>query len=258
MKILRRKKEEKRINFCDLHSHYLYGIDDGSKSIEESISLIKKAYEEGTTSIILTPHYIRNSKYNANNEVKLERFNKLKEELKKQNINVNLYLGNEVFISSQILRLIEENEIYTLNNSRYVLIEFGLSQILYEAKDIIFDLVRKGYIPVLAHPERYKIFQKDPERITNYIKLGVLLQCNYQSLFGNYGTKARKTAKYFLKKRYITFLGSDTHHDNKLNLDKLENKLLKIIKDQDYVDEIMNKNFNKVIKDIELGAKTWH
>ena len=147
MKILRRKKEEKRINFCDLHSHYLYGIDDGSKSIEESISLIKKAYEEGTTSIILTPHYIRKSKYNANNEVKLERFNKLKEELKKQNINVNLYLGNEVFISSQILRLIEENEIYTLNNSRYVLIEFGLSQILYEAKDIIYELVRKGYIP---------------------------------------------------------------------------------------------------------------
>ena len=143
----------------DMHSHLLYGIDDGSKDISESITLLKEAEKQGITELMITPHYIEDSKYNCNNKEKIKRFNELKEEVEKEKINIKLYLGNEVLINENILKLIKNKEITTLNNSKYILIEFPLGKMLYNTKDLIYNLIVKGYVPILAHPERYRIFQ---------------------------------------------------------------------------------------------------
>ena len=107
----------------DIHSHIIFDVDDGSSSIEESIKLIKELKNAGFDNIIMTPHYIEGSEYSSENEEKLTKLALLKEEVKKQNIDINLYLGNEIFINDHIIEGIKEDKIYTLNNSKYLLFE---------------------------------------------------------------------------------------------------------------------------------------
>ena len=237
----------------DLHTHLLFGIDDGSKSLDESIKLLKEMEKSGVTECLLTPHYIENSKYNCDNNKKEELFDELRKAAKTEDINIKLYLGNEVYMTSEFIRLLNEEKIKTLNGSHYLLFEFPMRQIYHNTSEVINELVRNDYVPVLAHPERYEMVQKHPELIEEYLRCGMLLQGNYTSLFGKYGRKAEKTLKYFLKQKWISFLGSDTHHDVSFSEEKLRKKLLKITKDADYVEDLLVNNFDKVINNQKIG-----
>lgn len=238
----------------DIHSHLIYGVDDGSKSLEESIELLKKMEKAGTTDLMLTPHYVENSKYVCNNKAKKEIFNKLKERAKRENININLYLGNEVFFTDKFLKLIKNGEIRTLNNSKYLLFEFPMNHLYTNTAEIISSIISKGCVPVLAHPERYMKFIKHPDLAEEYLRMGVLLQGNFTSLFRKYGSKPKKLLTYYLKNHWITFLGSDTHNEVKRYSEKkLRRKLLRITKDKDYVDDLLYNNFDKVINNEEIG-----
>ena len=152
----------------DLHTHILFGVDDACKDINESISLLKEAEKQGITELVITPHYIKSTKYTCNNEEKKKRFIELQETAKKENINIKLYLGNEVYITEDFIKLLKKGEIQTINDSKYLLLEFPMGNMLFNTKDIIYELVVSGYVPVLAHPERYRIFQKHPDHIEEY------------------------------------------------------------------------------------------
>lgn len=238
----------------DIHCHILMGIDDGSISLENSLEILKKAQEEGVTDIMLTPHYIKNSKYNADNQTKIQLMNILQEAMKKENMNINLYIGNETYIDENIIQLIKERKVATLNNSRYILIELPVANQRHDLKEIFFELIRNNYIPIIAHPERYLYFQKDISKLDEYIEMGVLLQGDYQSLFGHYGKKAEKTLKKLLKNQMIQFLGSDTHRSKDgYNMKILKKKLLKIIKNEETIETLLYKNFDKVINNEEIS-----
>ena len=239
----------------DLHSHLLPGIDDGSSSLEESIQILKQAQNQGVTDLILTPHYIEGSKYNCNNKNKKELFKQLVDETNAQNININLYLGNEVYLSDNFIDLIKSKEIMTLNNSKYLLLEFPMGNMFQNTKDILYELIVMGCVPILAHPERYRIFQRHPDHIEEYLRMGVLLQGNYKSLYGKYGSEAKKTLKYFLKNGWITFLGSDTHHDGDFEIKKLKRKLYSIVGDEEIVNDLLENNFDKVVNNLDLGIR---
>lgn len=236
----------------DLHSHLLYGIDDGSKSLEESISLLKKMQEQNITDLMCTPHYIEDSQYVCNNKDKNKILRELKKSMKKENININIYLGNELFITPNVTDLIKKREVKTLKGSRYVLFEFPMNNVYLNTKEIILKMTKHRYIPILAHPERYPIFQKHPEKVEEYLKMGVLLQGNMTSLFGKYGWIAQKTIEKYIKKGWISFLGSDTHHDFNVNYKKLEKKLHRLNKDNEYINKILYANFDKVINDEDI------
>lgn len=234
----------------DIHSHILYGIDDGSKTIEQSINILKKCEQEGISKMILTPHYIENTDYNKNNQEKNELFNILKEEAKKQNINIELYLGNEVYASDNIEELIQKKEIATLNNSRYMLIEFPLLNENLNDINIIYNLKLSNITPIIAHPERYEYITID--KIIEYIKMGALIQINEGSLLNYYGKKAKKIAKQLLKNRLVHFIGSDIHRiddvNNQLNIKK---KMIKYSNLNYYL--WIKENANKVINNEEIG-----
>ena len=231
----------------DLHSHLLYGIDDGSNSIDESIRLLKDLEKAGVTDLMLTPHYVENSQYSCNNEEKKKLYEELKLRAKQENISVNLYLGNEVFFTSHFIDFIKAKKIRTLNNGIYLLFEFPMSNVYSNSLEILQQLTMNGCIPIMAHPERYFVFQKHPEYLEEFLRAGIHLQGNCTSLFGKYGRAADKTLQYLLKKHWITFLGSDTHHEVKFNEQKLEKKLLSITKDEAYVKDLLYNNFDKVI-----------
>lgn len=231
----------------DIHSHIMYGIDDGSKDIETSLEILKDAHNNGVTDIFLTPHYIENSKFDCNNENKEKILNTLKKKLKEENISINLYIGNEVFIDENILEHIKNNEIATLNNSKYILVELPMGRMYNNTKEILFNLIIEGYTIVLAHPERYRYMQEDDKKLEELLSMGVLLQGNYRSLFGYYGKDAKKTLKKFIKKKQISFLGSDIHKNDGYNLKKLEKIVLKLSKDKEYTENIIKNNALEII-----------
>lgn len=227
----------------DIHSHILFNLDDGSKSIDESIELLKKMESVGFNNVILTPHYIKNTDYKSNNVQKLEKLEMLKNAVKKNNININIYLGNEIFIDDEIIELVKDNKIYSLNNSKYLLIEIPFHNQILNLEDILYEIKYNGYIPIIAHPERYTYFQKNYKLVQKLKDDGILFQSNYSSILGDYGSSSKKLIKKLLKDGYVDYLGTDIHHINKtFTLDNFEKiiKKIKKITGEDYFKQIVS------------------
>lgn len=232
----------------DLHSHLCYGIDDGPKSLEDSIDILKQMQKSGFTDVFITPHYIENTKYITNNKEKQRILKELQAACKKENININLYLGNEVYLTDNIPELIKKGQIMTLNNTKYVLIEFSLNFQNPNLKNILHNIILAGYIPIIAHPERYTYLDSKMTLIYELKELGVLFQGNYLSLFDKYGRKARKNLQKMLKNDIISFIGSDIHHKCELYEDKIYKKLRKYVKKDDKVKDLLYNNIDIIIK----------
>lgn len=190
----------------DFHSHILPGIDDGISSYEDAILVLNEAKNAGFTKIIATSHY--STRYHVNERKRLRELEILKNKIE----GIELFLGNEVYIGSQIDELIKTGEASTINRSKYILFELPLRDEEYpNLKNIILDLISKGYWLVLAHPERYTVFQKNPTKVEELLNMGVYLQANFASIDEKYGKKAKKTLELFLQHNMISFLGTDTH-----------------------------------------------
>ena len=154
----------------DLHSHIVYDVDDGSSSTQESIELLRGLKSVGFDNVIMTPHYIEGSEYCSENEEKLEKLDILRNEVRRNNIDINLYLGNEVFINDYMVEGIENGRIYTLNNSKYLLFELPFHNRIISLSDIIYEIKIQGYIPILAHPERYIYSQDNYDLVDELIR----------------------------------------------------------------------------------------
>lgn len=236
----------------DLHTHILYGIDDGSKSLDESLEILEKASIHGVTDIVLTPHYIKDSKFNADNKDKKKILKELTTEIKKRNININLYLGNEVYVDEGITSLLK-SDISTINNSKYILIELPLNSKSLVLDEVLYELNEKNLVPIVAHPERYLSYYKDYDFFDNLLKKGCLFQANIGSLYGCYGRKSKKMIKELLKRNMIHFFGSDVHHKSSDIYEKnIEKDLFKIVKDMNIVDNLLNNNTEKVLNNEDI------
>ena len=197
----------------DLHSHILPNIDDGSRSIEETFNLIKEAKNVGFDAIISTSHYMENY-YETDTPEREVWVNAIYENLQAKNIDIKLYLGNEIYLSENIIKLLEEGKASTINDTSYVLFEMPLNAEPLNLYDIVYQMLQCKLVPILAHPERYSFVQKEPELIYDLIQKGVLMQANYGSIIGQYGEKAKMIVRKFLENRMIHFLGSDVHRQN--------------------------------------------
>lgn len=233
----------------DIHSHILPDIDDGARTIEESMEIIKNASKNGVTDLIVTPHFILGSDYEANNVTKRKLITKLKRQITKEKLPINIYMGNEVFVENDMLKLKTDGLISTLNNSRYLLFELPLNDNYIGVNDILFSLSCKNYTGVIAHPERYAIVKKDPSVVLQFIEHGALVQCNIGSFFGHYGSKAKDAAFLLLKHHAISFIGSDIHHSYSDYYDKIEElkRLMRKYVTEEEIEDLLVNNAKKVI-----------
>ena len=213
----------------DFHSHILPNIDDGSRSIEQSIEIVNEAKNAGFTKIISTSHYLEDY-YECEEQERTKLLKQLQDNVQ----GIELYLGNEIYITDNMIQLIKDKKASTINNSRYVLFEFPLSAKAMNDKEVIYRLIEQGYVPVVAHPERYKNVQEDPEYVEDLAEMGALFQANYGSIIGMYGDKAKKTLKYLLKNGLICFFGSDVHRPEQVydKMPKILKKLRKILSEE--------------------------
>lgn len=206
----------------DIHSHIINEIDDGSRSIEMTIDMLKKAEQSGTTDIIATPHFMR-GRFEVEYRDVVKKVEELKDIAKENNININIYAGQEVYFSKNILNYYNDKMIGTINNTKYMLIEFPMLEFnIDEAINIIYELQIRGITPVIAHPERYRQFIKDPSLINALIKEGMLFQLNAGSIAGGFGKDVKKTATKYLEDNIYSFIGSDGHRDIGRNTDMTE------------------------------------
>lgn len=232
----------------DMHSHIIYGIDDGSRTREESIELLKYLEEQGVTESIVTPHFIEDTEFMATIEKKQELIDELQKET-----NIKLHIGNEVYFSNKTIDSLNSKKLSTLNNSKYILIEFPLSNKIKDVDEMVYDLSTNGVIPIIAHPERYRYVQDDYKYLDKLVEVGALFQSNYGSLIGTYGSAAEKTVKKLIKKGYITFLGSDIHRiDKKIDLVSAKKRLKKIVKKDEIVEKMTHDNILKIINNESL------
>lgn len=235
----------------DIHSHIINEIDDGARSLEESIMILKKLSSIGFTHVVATPHYITGSHYISNNYNKQEKLERIKETLEKENLPIYLYLGNEIFMDAHILSLMKNNEITTLNRSRYLLIEFPVSRPIHEMMEILFFLRSKEFVPIIAHPERYIYLQENHGMILEFLKMGCLFQGNFSNILEKYGTHAKKLFLHMLKNNQYQFLASDVHHEDDILFQKMKKVKKAIIKltSKEKFKELTYDNPLKVLKD---------
>ncbi|CAH8286087.1 protein-tyrosine phosphatase [Mariniflexile fucanivorans] len=226
-------------DFVDIHNHILPGIDDGSKNINKSIDLIKKLKELGVKQFIATPHIMQDIYPNTDKTIG----NAYK--LVLRNLNKNLKAGiiinsaAEYMLDNDFEKRLEERNLLTLKRN-YVLIEMSYLQPPLNLETLIIKIKSEGYLPVLAHPERYAFYHNNLDYYGNLKKMGCFFQLNLLSLSDYYGKNVEKTANYLINRNLIDFVGTDTH--NAIQIEKLSNLIINKKTSEKMLDLINNTN----------------
>ena len=196
----------------DIHCHILPGVDDGSGDLNDSVEMAQIAYRSGVSAIVATPHCnIPGMFKNYNGKDLSDSLCKLRSALEKRGVPVSVCSGQEVFLSSDFAAHLEKGDFVTLNGSRYMLVELDFRISEAEALAKIKTLVSAGYVPVVAHPERYSFIIEAPERIERLHASGAFVQLNRSSLLGDFGPYILRTASYIMSNGLADFVASDAH-----------------------------------------------
>jgi len=195
----------------DIHSHILPGVDDGARDFEDAVGCVRWLAHQGFTDIVATPHYIVDTDYVSTREVNNGLLVELQKRVDAEKIGVRLWLGNEIYIDAKILKLVGDGKISTLGSGKHLLVELPINGEFENYADYLYEMMSEGYKVVLAHPERYGIFQEDYQKVAKMHDMGVLLQCNYRSILGKYGKEAERVVRRMARDKLIYTLASDTH-----------------------------------------------
>jgi len=236
------KKEEKlpavdisALN-CDFHSHLIPGIDDGAKDMDDSIKMIRRFKEMGYNKIITTPH-VMSDFYKNTPEIILGGLEDVKNELKKQHIQIEIEAAAEYYLDESLEEKIKEKSLLTCGDN-YVLFELPFMSEPPNLTSVIFEMQTNGYRPILAHPERYGFWYKDFDKYHEMKEKGVHLQLNILSLIGHYSPETRKIAERMIDENLISFLGSDCHN-------QMHQNLIDIARTKKYLHKLLNSGLLK-------------
>lgn len=194
----------------DVHSHILPSVDDGAKDIAETFKILEEACDAGFSDIFATSHYIE-GEYEFNKTDREFIIEALMQKIAEEGLDIKLHIGAEGYISNDLPKLIEAGEVPTMGNSKYVLFELPLRAKVMYISEVINKLINMKLIPIIAHPERYEVVQDDPNLAIEWVEDGALLQSNFASIIGRYGTKAKETLYKLLDANAVHFLGTDNH-----------------------------------------------
>lgn len=231
--------------FIDLHSHIAWDVDDGIKSKGDAIKALEQAKEDGIVGICSTPHVIcGKTDTNAFQNILL-RQQELMEIARK--MGVYIYSGAEMFMNIDFLDSLDNGIFQTLNESRYMLVEFDLSRDIHYISYIdeyLDELFCRGFIPIIAHVERFFPTGLDLEMVENWLEMGCLLQTNRTSLMGFQGKVIQRNAHHLVKNKMIHLVASDTHRTVGNRIEKLSDAYQVVIKltDTEYADQLFLRN----------------
>ncbi|NLK93565.1 MAG: capsular biosynthesis protein [Clostridiales bacterium] len=234
----------------DIHSHILPGIDDGAKNQEETLEMLKTAEKDGTKKIIATPHYCKEYAEEPLCKVN-ELLHSIRELVKDNNIDLEIFAGQEIYIFDNIINYYKEGIIGTINKTKYMLIEFPMNSFKDNTLDLLYELQLLGVQPIIAHPERYLPIIKNPREINKFIEEGMLFQLNAGSITGKFGKDVMRTCKVLLENNMYSFIGSDAHNTGKRNTSMKES--INYLKSNfDIIGDSFAKNGQKLLDNINV------
>lgn len=241
----------KPVEFADMHCHILPGIDDGAENRQEAMKMLEIAFRAGVTHMIVTPHY-KEGHHNASPTTINRLVSSLQDEAAEAGISISLFPGNEIFYFQEIADRLERNEICTLNDTEYVLIEFMPSDSFTRIRNAVNHLVSMGYIPIVAHAERYDCMLKHKDAVEELRSLGGEIQINIASIEGKMGYAVKHFTHCLLTRKQIDYLGSDAHDSRKRTPDvkACMNRLLRKY-DTDYIERISYWNAMQIMGDTD-------
>lgn len=196
----------------DLHCHLLPEIDDGSKSMETSLRLAKKATENGVTHALLTPHHM-NGRYVNHKQDVIRRTKEFQEQLRSHDIRLTVFPGQEVRINGQLLKALDEDDIlFADTGNRYLMLEFPDDDVPYYTNQMIFDLQQRRITPVIVHPERNTKIMAKPELLYQLLEKGCLSQITASSYVGSFGKKVENFSRQLIEAGQGYVFASDAHN----------------------------------------------
>ena len=198
------------MKICDLHTHVLPGVDDGASNMEYALQMLSNAAASDVALLAVTPHC--NRPYEMQNYLDdslLERFAQLQQAA--QDVPVRLVLGAEVLADEFLPQLLRQKKIPSINGSRYLLTEFPAAADPDFFQDTLQSILALGYIPLIAHPERYLSVCKMPQIVAPWLDMGCHLQLTGGSIMGEYGKTVQRTAAWLLQQDFVACVASDAH-----------------------------------------------
>ncbi len=233
--------------FIDVHSHLLPRVDDGSESVEQSVSLMNKLAEIGVSDVILTPHYSQRKGFTVPKEEICESFRVFVENCKCET-DLKLYLGNEIEFSYDAYELIRDNRLLTLANTKYILIEFYPLVSYGDFEAAVQNVIGTGHRPVIAHVERYVNLGDKLDKLEALKDKGVTYQINLPSFASTSGS-LKKRLKKIVKHRLADYVGNDTHHSvlERQDAYRFINRIIKAA-GEEYARAIFYGNAKKIIE----------
>lgn len=231
----------------DIHSHLIYKVDDGSKSLEDTLKSIEQASAYGVKHMMATSHYIKGS-VTPDPDVMQARLDEIRSEINSRQIPIEVHLGNELYIDEALIEDLDAKQCLTLAGTKYILMELPMRSEVNRLEAFVHELKVAGYQLILAHPERYTFVQKDINSLKPLLDDGVLLQMNLGSLLGQYGKHIQQTAIKMLDGQMIHFVGSDVHRSEKLVDIPKALKILKKHLPEDKYQAVLYKNGDTLLK----------
>jgi len=203
----------------DLHSHLLHGLDDGAKTLEESIEMCRLAFQDGIRTIVATPHTLTGVYSNDRLTIlaKVQELNAflIRSELFTPNSEITILPGSDVHFSEGLLKDLEEGRLTTVGDGgRFLFVEFPFNGIPFRAESVLFQLLGRGTTPIITHPERNIEIASRPYRYYEMLRMGCLGQITAMSLTGEFGHKIKQVAESLLRLRLIHFIATDAHSVN--------------------------------------------
>ncbi len=202
----------------DFHNHILPNIDDGSESLEMSLSMLEYASKQGITEVVNTVHYQHPKVMEKDiSYIRIQQETQnLQMELDKNFIPIKIHIGAEVFFFPNLVK-IKDNPLVTIGKGKYMLVEFHPYHLPDIHKEVFFDLKMLGVTPIIAHPERYKAVQNDVNIVLEWINAGCLIQVDAGSVLGSLGKSAQEVSEKIIKRNWCQILGSDAHDTKRRN-----------------------------------------
>ncbi len=201
--------------YIDIHSHIIFGADDGVESLTEAIEVLKLDRDEGACAVFATPHYGRENGYAPDAAPVMRNFELLKERAAEEVPEIQLYLGTEWYCAWNLAERVRKREAFRMNGTDYILAEFLEYGSVHESAEKIcnnlMELKSQGFRPILAHPERYRAFWEDRQPLKELHESGILLQVNAYDLELNSSFRTRDLAQWLAKEHMFSFIGSDAH-----------------------------------------------
>lgn len=245
------------MNMIDIHNHTAWAIDDGMPSKEDALKALVNAKKDGIDRIISTPHFVPG----LHNDDEIKEINDRILELKEfaASVEIEVYSGSEVFLNHEYLDMIDNKLFNTLANSRYILVEFDVRRNMDNndyAEDYLYELIVRGYRPVIAHVERYFPKGIDVERVQSWIEMGCYVQLNRTSILGSHGEICKKNAEKLLRQGMAHSIASDAHRAEGRRITKLSDvyELIKNEYGQDNASLLLRENPAHIIHDEELES----